>query len=664
MNRSSHRRILSLALLPLLLLAVGARPAAMQTAQFTPWKRCLAQPPAWYGGAEAARIADNLLAYQRTSGGWPKNTEMAAPLDEAGLAAIRAQKGTVDSTIDNGATYTQLAFLARVFTRTKQDRFRESFLRGLDYLFAAQYPNGGWPQFYPLQRGYYTHITFNDDAMIGVMSLLREIAREKPEYAFVDAARRARSAAAVEKGIELILKSQVRVDGRRTAWCAQHDETTLAPAPARTYEKISLSGSESVGIVRFLMGIERPEPRVVEAVEAAADWLRASALRGIRIVDKPDPALPRGFDRVVVQDERAAPVWARFYEIGANRPIFSGRDGVIRASLAEIEHERRVGYSWYTTAPAALLDKELPAWRARVGAAAPQTNYLFAYFRNNGEDGLHLAHSVDGLTWTPLNGDRSWLTPTVGSQKLMRDPCIIQGPDGMFHMVWTTGWRGTDIGIAHSPDLLQWSEQQAIPVMGHEPTAVNCWAPEIMYDAATGQYLIFWATTIPGRFPATEASGNNGLNHRMYFVTTRDFKTYSRAALFYDGGFNVIDATIIRDDRREGGRYVMILKDETAQPVRKNLRIAESGKAAGPYGAASAPFTRDWVEGPTAIRIGDEWIVYYDMYREKRYGAVRSRDLKQWEEITAQIHFPDGARHGTVLRVSAETLARLRAAAK
>jgi len=203
--------------------------------------------------------------------------------------------------------------------------------------------------------------------------------------------------------------------------------------------------------------------------------------------------------------------------------------------------------------------------------------------------------------------------------------------------------------------LINGSEQKAIPGMAREPSAVNCWAPEIFYDDQKKQYLIFWATTIPGRFPATENSGNNGLNHRIYFVTTRDFTGYSKAALFYDDGFNVIDATIVKNGRQ----YVMILKDETQNPVRKNLRIAVSDKADGPYGPASKPFTVDWVEGPTAAKIGNEWFVYYDMYRDKRYGAVKSRDLKTWEVISGEIQFPAGARHGTVFTVSEEIMKKL-----
>ncbi len=288
-------------------------------------------------------------------------------------------------------------------------------------------------------------------------------------------------------------------------------------------------------------------------------------------------------------------------------------------------------------------------------AVGRRANYLFAYFKNNGEDGLHLAFSHDGLKWKALNEDKSYLTPAVGSQKLMRDPCVIQGPDGVFHMVWTTGWRGQDIGVAHSKDLIRWSEQKSIPVMAHEPTAINCWAPEIFYDVERKQYLIYWATTIPGRFPSTESSGDNGLNHRIYYVTTKDFVHYSKAALFYDDGFNVIDATIVK----RAGQYVMILKDETKNPVKKNLRIAVSDKATGPYSASSPPFSPDWVEGPTAARVNNEWIVYFDMYRDKRYGALKSNDLKNWEMATEDLAMPAGARHGSVLTVSDDVLARL-----
>jgi PelA/Pel-15E family pectate lyase len=200
--------------------------------------------------------------------------------------------------------------------------------------------------------------------MAGVMTLVLDVARKARAYSFVDEARRRRAELAVAKGVECILKTQVVVNGKRTVWCAQHDERTLEPAPARAYEKISLSGSESVGIVRFLMTIEKQDTRVVDAIESAVAWFEQTRLTGIKVVEKPDPSLPRGFDRVVVEEPQAPPLWARFYEMGTNRPIFCGRDSVIKYSLAEIEHERRTGYQWYSGRASKLLSEDYPAWRA------------------------------------------------------------------------------------------------------------------------------------------------------------------------------------------------------------------------------------------------------------------------------------------------------------
>jgi len=290
-------------------------------------------------------------------------------------------------------------------------------------------------------------------------------------------------------------------------------------------------------------------------------------------------------------------------------------------------------------------------------SSATGTNgcYLFSYFVGNGEDGLHLAYSFDGLNFKPLNNNKSLLTPRVGG-KLMRDPCIIRGPEGTFHMVWTTSWSQKAIGYAHSRDLVHWSEQKYIPVMEYEPRARNCWAPEVFYDDTGKQFLIYWSTTIPGRFPETDKTGDNGLNHRIYYTTTRDFETFTPTKLFYDPGFNTIDATIARD----AGRYIMFIKDETRHPPKKNIRIAVSTKAEGPYGPASEPITGSyWAEGPSAIKIADTWFVYFDKYRKRRYGAVISRDLKSWEDISDRVHFPEGTRHGTVFQTSRAILTKL-----
>ena len=354
----------------------------------------LHQKPDWYACAEAVRIADNVLLYQCDSGGWPKTLafkqriNLTAIVSDKDRPALAAAKSRTDSTIDNGATYTQMEYLARVFNATKQQRFKEAFLKGIDYLLEAQYENGGWPQFYPAPRDkdylsriafnhdakdYFLHITFNDDAMVSVLRLLQRIARDKPAYAFVDADRRTRCGKAVAKGVECILRCQILIDGKRTGWCAQHDEKTLAPAPARVYEKVSLNGHEAVGIVRFLMSLDAPSPEVVDAVQSAVAWFDSVKIGGLRLVDKEDPSLPGGRDRVVVADPTAEPLWARFYEIGTHRPIFCGNDGVIKRSMAEVEPERRTGYMWYCKTPADLLAKAYPAWQRKW---APGKNVL------------------------------------------------------------------------------------------------------------------------------------------------------------------------------------------------------------------------------------------------------------------------------------------------
>jgi sucrose-6-phosphate hydrolase SacC (GH32 family) len=300
-------------------------------------------------------------------------------------------------------------------------------------------------------------------------------------------------------------------------------------------------------------------------------------------------------------------------------------------------------------------------------AAAParaQDEYLFSYFTGNGEDGLHLAHSADGYRWTALNGGKSLLTPTAGRDKLMRDPSIIRAPDGRFHMVWTVSWGEQGIGYASSPDLIDWTPQQYLPVMEHESEARNCWAPELLYDDATEQFTIYWATTIPGRFPATDGQTrrderDRGYDHRIYVVTTKDFHTFSDAKLCYDHGFNVIDAAVVKT----GDRYVMFLKDETDAPQtpQKNIRVAFSDAAAGPFSPPSEPITGDyWAEGPTPLKVGDRWLVYFDKYTDHKYGVVSSTDLIHWTDESDRLEVPAGMRHGTAFAVPPEVVERLR----
>lgn len=323
--------------------------------------RYLKQPEAWFRSEEGRQITTSLLSYQAPEGGWPKNLDTTA---KPYLGDAKDLHGT----FDNGATTDELRILARAFAATGDPPCRQAFRIGLDHILVAQYPTGGWPQSYPPDRSYHRHITFNDNAMLRLMEFLREVAT-RPGYEITDAEHRSRAQAAFDRGIDCILKCQIRVEGKLTAWCAQHDEKDYSPRPARAFELTSLSGSESVGLVRLLMSLERPSPEVVQSVNATVAWLQEVQLNGIRVEERPDKAAPGGKDRVLVEDPTAPPLWARFYEIGTNRPIFSDRDSVKKYRLADIGHERRNGYAWHGTWAASLLEKEYPAWKMRTAAS-------------------------------------------------------------------------------------------------------------------------------------------------------------------------------------------------------------------------------------------------------------------------------------------------------
>lgn len=356
-------------LLCLFILAVVPRARG----QAIPWRRCLNQQPEFYPTEQAILIADNLLLYQRNSGGWQKNIEMASVLSEQEKTELRETKTRNDATLDNSATRTQMRYLAIVYEATGLERFKNAFVKGLDYVLEAQYDNGGWPQRYPNPTGYPRHITFNDGTMIGVLNLLRDIAEKKPLYAFVDEDRCRRAEKAVQKGIACILKCQIIVNDKKKAWCAQHDEKTFTPRKARSYELPSISGAESVGIVRFLMSIDKPGPEIIEAVQAAVVWFDEAKLEGIKQIQKQDQSKPRGFDKVIVEDASAPPIWARFYDIETNKPIFCSRDGIPKETLAEISYERRNGYSWLGYYATDLLARDYPDWQKKW---APAENVL------------------------------------------------------------------------------------------------------------------------------------------------------------------------------------------------------------------------------------------------------------------------------------------------
>ena len=333
-------------------------------------KDYLKKPDAWYASAEAARVGANVLSYQSDLGGWPKNTDTTSD-------PYRGDRGTLKPTYDNGATTDELRLLARLYEATDDGRYRDAFVRGLDYVLNGQYPNGGWPQFTPPGDDYHRYITFNDDAMVRLLTFVREVARSEDD-GVVDAPRRRACEDAFARGIDCLLKCQIRRDGKLTAWCAQHDEVDFRPRPARSFEPAALSGAESVGVTLLLMSLDDPSPEVVAAVEGAVAWFESAALTGVRVHTVKDPRAGKGTNKIVVADPAAPPLWARFYDLETNAPVFMDRDGVPKANLADLGDERRNGYAWYGTWPEKVLGDKHRAWQRRVaedegsGAADPR----------------------------------------------------------------------------------------------------------------------------------------------------------------------------------------------------------------------------------------------------------------------------------------------------
>jgi alpha-L-fucosidase len=288
---------------------------------------------------------------------------------------------------------------------------------------------------------------------------------------------------------------------------------------------------------------------------------------------------------------------------------------------------------------------------ARAGAKSENNAYLFTSFEGNGERGLQFLYSEDGYSWARIPG--YFLRPEAGPSRLMRDPSLLRGPDGTFHLVWTTGWKNDQgFGYASSKDLRNWSKQRFMPVMAHEPTTVNVWAPELFYDETNQRFVVIWASTIPGRFANGLGPYNN--NQRMYYTTTRDFETLAPTKLFFDPGFSVIDCTIVPS----AGGYVLVLKDNSRPQM--NLRVAFGKTPLGPWHHISESFTQKFTEGPSVLKIGDDFLIYFDAYRKGTYGASKTRDFKSFVDATSQVSFPPGHKHGTALQVSRSVVDHLR----
>ncbi len=278
--------------------------------------------------------------------------------------------------------------------------------------------------------------------------------------------------------------------------------------------------------------------------------------------------------------------------------------------------------------------------------------WLFTGFNEPATDGMRLLYSTNGTSWK--DAGKIFIKPEAGEQKVMRDPSMVKGPDGTFHLVWTSSWRGDKgFGYAHSNDLINWSPQQFIPVMQHEPTTVNVWAPELFYDDDSARFIIIWASCIPGRFDKGIEEDSN--NHRMYATTTKDFKEFSPTQLFCDPGFSIIDAVIVKRALKD---YVLVLKDNT-RPNR-NLRVAFSDSPMGPFKNVTEPFTDVLTEGPAVIRLKDRWLIYYDAYRNKTYGAASTNDFIHFSDFSKSINVPEGHKHGTIVPVTNRDLKKIK----
>jgi len=322
-----------------------------------------------YRPTELMAVADNILLYQKDNGGWPKNYDVFAILAPEQKDSLIKDKSVLNTTFDNRTTYSHIEALAKVYFVTEVEKYKDAALKGLNFILASQYDNGGWPQYYPLERNYSRYITYNDDVFSGIMRLLKDIVDHKVQYSFIGLSPREKLRAAYEKGIRCILQTQINDLGKPTAWCQQYNEITLEPEWARKFEPPSVCNGESVEVVSFLMSVDNPSQEIIAAVQNAVVWFKESEIRETRVktVSAPDlvtPYLVSKTDRVVVHDSTAPPIWARYYELKTHRPLFCNRDSKVVYSLAEVDRERRAGYAWYTYAPQKILDR-YPAWQKK-----------------------------------------------------------------------------------------------------------------------------------------------------------------------------------------------------------------------------------------------------------------------------------------------------------
>ena len=386
-------------------------------------------------GVAQDAVANNMLLFQRNYGGWPKHYQeqkinYKKVYTDVEKATIQDESNRNDATIDNDATSKEIRYLIKAYHQTKNKKYLTASEKGIKYLLKMQYKNGGFPQFYPDLSSYRHEITYNDNAMINAMNVLYDVALRRNGFDAVDSNFIKPSKIAVAKGVDCILKTQVKVKGKLTVWCAQHDEKTLKPAKARAYELPSLSGSESVGIIKFLMRFEHQTIEIKNAVEAALEWFEKSKIVGYKYEDIPDSTLPKGRDRGIIP-EAGNILWARFYDIETNQPFFSGRDGIKRKNVSEIEYERRNGYGWYGNWARDLLEKDYPVWKSKVKCQKQKVENKIVVDINGKGDFKTIQDAINSLSDSSATTRTIFIKKGIYKEKIFleKNNVILEGED-------------------------------------------------------------------------------------------------------------------------------------------------------------------------------------------------------------------------------------------
>lgn len=648
----------------------------------------------WFKTAEAERVADSVLAYQFPNGGWAKNQNWHwTPVGKkaAERAFIKKQmksKYGVGSTIDNMSTTIEILYLTKMYGATGKSKYRKAALKGIKYLFKAQYANGGWPQFYPLKKAkkdgtpdYSVHITYNDDAMINVMKLMRDLPKGKAPYDVLKLSKKEQQQAqqAFDKGLECILATQIRKNGKLTVWCQQHHFETLEPVKARAYELPSFTGChETTDILELLMGISNPSKEVIAAVEGAVEWLRDHKIEDMRLEHFKNAN--GQIDLRLVPQKGARPLWARYYDLETEKPYYCDRDGVKRSNYSDISQERRIGYAFIDDDTQDVLD-EYPLWvtKIRPGNYQEGDHWLYCHMSDRGEFTAY-AISKDGVNYHDLiNGDPV-IDPAKHAriEKGQRDAFICRKGDGKGYVMVTTDmkvavskkWDNYGIDLMRSDDLINWEsvtfdfrkgpsifcDPESPSVYKDWSTINRVWAPQIFWDATykwpdgkEGGYMIYYSML---------NRAEEKYDRMYYSYADHSFTKMTKPQPLFDWGYATIDADI--NFVPADGLYHMMIKKEGGKT---GLFTATSKNLTGPWGE---PVEDDYVnfegkkkcEGVSAFQlVGDStWRIAYIEYSStpKNYRICEAdqymRNFKNPQNIRGVQH----PQHGSFMRITKE----------